>query len=94
MKKKLECRMFNDNAELYDFVNLVGKVDTKFKLEDGKYLAVTNRILEIAKEARDAGKNPNALPYLERIIPILKEELSDYLEFKVYDDATDGWVVA
>jgi hypothetical protein len=92
MKKKIECRMFNDNAELWDFIKLVGKVGTKFKIDSEQEMRVCDQILAIAKEARAKGRNPDSKQNLERIIPILREELSEYLDFKVYDPSTDGWV--
>lgn len=91
-KKKIECRMFNVNAELWDFVKIVGKVGTKFKIDSKLELETCNQILALAKEARRQGKNPNSKETLEKIIPILKENLSDYIDFKEWSDAEGNWV--
>lgn len=84
--------MFNDNAELWDLVKVVNKAGNKFDLPFPKTLGVCNQILDLAKEARERGQHPDSLTNLQKAVEILKRELSDYIDFKVYDEAKDRWV--
>lgn len=91
MKKKVECRMHTDGDDFYRYMDIIGKAGTKFKLDRGFLLGVVDKLLAIRREEEANGKKQNSRYVISKAIEVLRNEMSEFIEFKEYDEKSDRW---
>lgn len=91
MKKKIVLRTLADDAEFYDYVKVVGDVDTKFDIGHAEVMRITGQLLDIAKTAEGKGWNINSPWVLTDAIGLLENELGEYIAFQEWNEELQAW---
>lgn len=85
--------MHADGANLYDYHRVASQAHTKFKFDNDRIRHISKTIVAIHSKAEDAGQDPNSVANCEAVINLLRNELSDYIEFKEWSEDAQKWVV-
>ena len=91
MNNKITLKIQCDGDSFYRYMDTVAKVRDKFKLNRFETNPILDELFELKRIADMQNTDINSIHILEQAVGILRTNLSDFIDFKTWNEENQNW---